>query len=140
MKTIILLYSVIIAAMVMVPFIASSQKVIDYPPKIVVICVNGNNRKPIGGVKVTFRKDDRVVKTCVTGGTGRCLILNPKPGNYYIAASKKSYLEFTLSSVDVPQGQTIVLEIPLESSTAEAQPAQQGHVTASLAAMVQGNY
>lgn len=137
-----LVYSVIIIAMVMIPFIATSQKVIDFPPKIVVICKDGDTRKPMGGVTIVFRKGDTLVKTCKTDGCGRCVILKPKPGTYYIAATKNDYLKFTLSSVDIPANQTIVLEIPLESTnpTSAIQVKKPGHMVASLAGVGQGDY
>lgn len=137
-----LVYSVILAAMVMIPFIATSQKVIDFPPKIVVICKDGDTRKPMGGVTIVFRKGDTLVKTCKTDGCGRCLILKPKPGDYYIAATKDNYLKFTLSSVSVPGDQTVVLEIPLESTVPDSdkQAKKSGHMVASLAGVGQGDY
>jgi len=107
------------------------QKVIDYPPKIVIICLDGDTRLPVGGVKVVFRKGDTLVKTVTTDGTGRCLLLKPKPGTYYVAASKNNYLEFTLSHVDVPAEQTIILEVPLETDPHSKQAAKKGKLVAS---------
>ena len=138
MRTIYTLYTFIGFALLILPFMAYSQKVIDFPPKIVVICMDGDTRKPMGGVKVVFRKGDTLVKSCVTDGTGRCLVLKPKPGKYYIAASKNTYLEFSLSRVSVSGDQTIILEIPLESDPKQA--TKKGKLVASVASTTRGDY
>src|SRR5581483_4438512 len=131
MKTIMLLYTFIGFVLMALPFMSYGQKVIDYPPKIVIICLDGDTRLPVGGVKVVFRKGDTLVKTVTTDGTGRCLLLKPKPGTYYVAASKNNYLEFTLSHVDVPAEQTIILEVPLETDPHSKQAAKKGKLVAS---------
>lgn len=102
--------------------------------------MDGDTRKPMGGVKVVFRKGDTLVKSCVTDGTGRCLVLKPKPGKYYIAASKNTYLEFSLSRVSVPGDETIILEIPLESDPNSKQAAKKGKLVASVASTTRGDY
>jgi hypothetical protein len=131
MEAIIMLRGVICLSLVAIPFFTFSQKVIDYPPKIVVICMDGDTRKPMVGVKVVFRKGDTLVKTCTTDGTGRCLILKPKPGTYYVAATKNTYMEFTLAHVNVPAEQTVILEIPLESDPNSKQTLKKGKLVAS---------
>lgn len=131
MEAVLMLRGVICLSLVAIPFITFSQKVIDYPPKIVVICMDGDTRKPMGGVKVVFRKGDTLVKTLTTDGTGRCLILKPKPGTYYVAATKNTYMEFTLAHVNVPGDETIILEIPLESDPNSKQPIKKGKLVAS---------
>jgi hypothetical protein len=131
MKTVFLLYTFIGFVLMALPIMAYSQKVIDFPPKIVVICVDGDTRLPMGGVKVVFRKGDTLVKTVTTDGTGRCLILNPKPGTYYIAATKTSYFEFSLAHIKVPADQTVILEVPLESDPNSKQGAKKGKLVAS---------
>jgi hypothetical protein len=96
------------------PFAAQAQKVIDYPPKIVVVCMDADTRKPMCGVKVTIKREGILVKTFTTDGCGRCLILKPEPGDYSILALKPSYFMFTLAHVNVPSEQTVVLEIPMD--------------------------
>lgn len=96
-------------------FIAAfSQKVIDYPPKIVIICKDADTRKLIGGVKVLITRNDTLLKTIATDGCGRCLLLKPKPGSYSFILTKTSYYTFKLARVDVPADQTITLEVPLD--------------------------
>lgn len=97
-----------------IPFAARSQKVIDYPPKIVIVCMDGDSRKLMGGVKVLMKRNDTLLKTLTTDGNGRCMILKPKPGDYSITAIKANYFTFSLAHVDVPSDQTIVLEIPMD--------------------------
>ncbi len=130
MKTIMLLYTFIGFALLALPLMSYGQKVIDFPPKIVIICRDGDTRLPMGGVKVVFRKGDTLVKTVTTDGTGRCLLLKPKAGTYYIAASKNNYLEFTLAHVDVVPDQTIILEVPMETDPHSKQ-AKKGKLVAS---------
>lgn len=95
--------------------VVKAQKVIDYPPKLVIICMDGDTRRPMGGVKVVFKKGDTLIKTLTTDGTGRCLILKPRGGEYSISANKQTYFTFTLKSVDVRDDQTTILEIPLDA-------------------------
>jgi hypothetical protein len=118
------------------PLILSAQKVIDYPPKIVIICKDGADRKCLGGVKVVFGRGDSLAKTCTTDGTGRCLLLNPKPGNYYIAASKPGYLQFILAKVEIPGDQTVILDIPLEPDPNSKQNKKTGRLVADAADLI----
>jgi len=128
-------------SLLVIPFIASSQKVIDYPPKLVIVCMDGDTRKCMMGVKVTFWKGDSLVKTVTTDGCGRCLLLKPRQGSYYVSASKPGYLPFTLSHINVPAEQTVVLEIPLESNPNSKLAKKPNHLVAVAADLIPaGNY
>ena len=96
------------------PFTGKAQKVIDYPPKIVIVCMDADTRKPMCGVKVTVKREGILVKTFTTDGCGRCVVLKPEPGDYSVLALKPSYFMFTLAHVNVPEEQTVVLEIPMD--------------------------
>jgi len=142
METALMLRGLICISLLAIPLIARSQKVIDYPPKIVVVCLDGDTRKCMVGVKVTFRKGDSLIKSCNTDGCGRCLVLNPKRGDYFISATKPGYMQFTLAHVSIPSDQTVVLEIPLESEP-NSKPANKkpGHLVATTAdPLPVGNY
>jgi len=124
-------HTIVCASLLAMPLITSAQKVIDFPPKIVVICKDGDNRKFMAGVKVVFRKGDSLVKTINTDLSGRCLVLKPKAGDYYISATKPGYFQFTLAHVDIPADQTVVLEIPMDADPNFQKNKKPGHIVAS---------
>ncbi len=91
-----------------------SQKVIDYPPKIVIICKDADTRKLMAGVKVLLSRNDTLLKAITTDGCGRCLLLKPKTGSYSFVLTKSGYYTFKLDHVNVPAEQTITLEVPMD--------------------------